>query len=105
MCIQKCLIVCMSVHRYTNAIREQLYTYITYSGAFDLPDSKDCIIFDTMSTTLGLWSPENVRRSNPLLVSLTSDRESEFSAVASGLGDDKQEASRTSLTPAITKSF
>lgn len=46
----------------------------TYTGKFTLPDSKASMIFDTISTVLGNVPLGNVKRSNPLLVSLTRER-------------------------------
>lgn len=46
----------------------------TYRGDFEIPDSKDSIIFDTIRTVSTVVFVGKVNRSKPLLISLTSER-------------------------------
>jgi len=49
-----------------------------------------------MCTTSGQWSVENVNRSKPLLVSLTSERGLDVSVFAFDFGKDRHESSGSS---------
>lgn len=51
-------------------------TNYTYSGDFKLPDSNDCMIVAKVLVTSLEWSFWKMKRSKPLLISLTKERTS-----------------------------